>query len=100
MGVWSDEKYDFAENDSEKIDYIYRRLKGQRVAGWFETGWKWMVRISILWAMFQLYTNPMGFVKQFTGGMIGGNAAPSATHGLDAASILRMLGGNANPLGS
>lgn len=103
MGIWSDDKFDLPENDSEKIDYIYRRLKGQRVAGGFELAWKWMIRGSIVWLAFQLYTNPMGLVQKYTGmlgGGIGAVSGPGAAGGIDANSLLRLLGGQANPLSS
>ena len=65
MGIWN--KPDDS-TESEKIDYVYRRLKAKEFEERLNSVWKWGIRATIFYALFQLYLNPGGFLAPFTNG--------------------------------
>lgn len=55
-------------SESEKIDYVYRRLKARHLEERINTGWKWGIRALIVYGLFQLYLNPGAILAPFTNG--------------------------------
>ncbi len=76
-------------SESEKIDYVYRRLKARHLEERLNTGWKWGIRAAIFYALFQLYLNPGAVLAPFANGDFK-NAATKAIADIATPIALQM----------
>lgn len=76
-------------SESEKIDYVYRRLKARHLEERLNTGWKWGIRALIAYGLFQLYLNPGAILAPFANGDFK-NAATKAIADIATPIALQM----------
>lgn len=89
-------------SESEKIDYVYRRLKAKEMEERLNTGWKWGIRALIVYGLFQLYLNPGAILTPFANGDFK-NAATKAIADIATPIALQMaseMGTTTNPDGA